>query len=171
MTDEDSVEGARDEGALDLLRPGIWFDELQIGTRIRSGRRTVTEADVTLFAGLSGDYSRLHTDAVHCAATPFERPIAHGLLVQAIATGLIAQTGFLEESVQALTQMVIRWRAPVYPGDTLSAEVEVSELDASPGRVAGAVVFVARVLNQDDRVVSEGEWHTRVLRKRPGRGV
>src|SRR5271166_6217500 len=65
----------------------VWsFDDLAIGDEWESPRRTVTETDVVIFAGLSGDFNPLHVD--HCAATsgPFGRPVAHGLLGLAIAT-------------------------------------------------------------------------------------
>ena len=136
-----------------------------MGLVIRTGGRTVTEADVVAFAGLSGDFTRLHIDAEYCAGTPFRRPIAHGLLVQSIASGLGNQSGAFEGTLQALSDMLIHWRAPVFPGDTIRLELEVIRLDPEPKRRSGAVVFEARVKNQEDRVVCDGEWHTRILRE------
>ncbi|MCD6302041.1 MAG: dehydratase, partial [Anaerolineae bacterium] len=59
---------------------GRYFEDMSVGDVVTSPARTVTEADVTLFAGLSGDYNPLHTDAVHAETTPFGQRIAHGLL-------------------------------------------------------------------------------------------
>lgn len=148
-------------------RHGLWFDDFELGRVVRSGARTVTEADLVGFAGLSGDFTRLHTDREYCARTPFRRPIAHGLLVQSIATGLGIQSGVFEGTLQALSGMTIHWRAPVFPGDTIRLELEVAQLDPEPKRRSGAVVFDARVYNQEDRLVCEGQWYTRMLRHRP----
>jgi acyl dehydratase len=146
-------------------RRGLWFEEFELGLRIRSGGRTVTEADLVAFAGLSGDHTRLHTDAEYCRGTPFRRPIAHGLLVQSLASGLAVRTGVFEGTLQALSDMTIHWRAPVFPGDTVRIELEVSRIDSNPSRRSGLVVLDARVFNQDEKLVCDGEWHTRMLRR------
>ena len=66
----------------------IWsFDDLVVGDEWESPRRTVTETDVVLFAGLSGDFNPLHVDHSSAQSNPFGRPVAHGLLGLAIATG------------------------------------------------------------------------------------
>ena len=67
---------------------GLTFDEFNVGDCYESQGRTITEADVVAFAGLSGDFNPLHTGATFAAATPFGERIAHGMLVMAIATGM-----------------------------------------------------------------------------------
>jgi acyl dehydratase len=156
------------ETSASFERCGLWFDELEPGLRVVSPGRTVTESDLVQFAGLSGDHTQLHTDEEYCRTTPFRRRIAHGMLVQAIATGLGARTGIYEGTIQALSDMTIRWRAPVFPGDTIRLELVVERIDPEPSRRSGLVIFAARVLNQDDKVVSEGEWSTRMLRRDTG---
>ncbi len=146
-------------------RRGLWFDEFEPGLSVTSPGRTVVEADLVAFAGLSGDHTQLHTDVEFCRRTPFRRPIAHGMLVQSIATGLGVRTGVFEGTIQALSDMTIHWRAPVFPGDTIRLQLVVERVDAEPSRRSGLVVFQATVLNQDDKVVCEGEWHTRMLRR------
>jgi acyl dehydratase len=131
---------------------------------IASRGRTITEADLVNFAGLSGDYTALHTDEVYASSTPFRRRIAHGMLVQSIATGLGVGTGAFEGTIAALSDMTIHWRSPVFPGDTVQLVLEVIEVDAEPSRRSGAVTFAARVLNQEKKVVSDGEWKTLMLR-------
>ncbi len=145
-------------------RRGLWFEEFHPGLILESAGRTVTEADILLFAGLSGDFNPLHTDEEFARGTPFRRRIAHGMLVQAIATGLGVRTGVFERTLQALTEMTIHWHAPVFPGDTIRLLLEVSGLDSEPSRRSGVVVFNARVLNQESKVVCDGEWRVRILR-------
>ncbi len=145
-------------------RRGLWFEEFLPGLIIESPGRTVTEADIVHFAGLSGDFNPLHTDEEFARATPFRRRIAHGMLVQAIATGLGVRTGVFERTLQALSEMTIHWRAPVFPGDTIRLFLEVSGRDPEPSRRSGVVVLQARVLNQENKVVCDGEWRVRILR-------
>ncbi len=155
-------------------RSGLWFDEFRPGLSIRSPARTVTETDLVNFAGLSGDYTALHTDEECARETPFRRRIAHGMLVQSIATGLGVRTGTFEGTIAALAEMTIHWLAPVFPGDTIHLELEVTRVDPEPSRRSGAVTFAARVVNQEGKVVSDGEWKTLMLRSpaaRPARKV
>lgn len=156
-------------GSPRLPARGLLFDELETGQVFGSGARTVTEADVVGFAGLSGDYNPLHTDEEFARATPFRGRIAHGLLVQSIASGLANQTKIFEGTIAALQEMVIRFRAPVFPGDTVHMELTVSEKEPEPNARRGWVRFDAAVKNQRDEVVIDGEWLTLMLRKRPER--
>jgi acyl dehydratase len=147
---------------------GRVFDELTVGQVFGSARRTLTEADIVLFAGLSGDYNPLHTDEEHARATPFRRRIAHGLLVQSIASGLAHQTRIFEGTIAALKEMVIRYQAPVFPGDTVRLELRVAAKEDDPPPRRGWVRFDAAVRNQRDEVVIDGHWLTLMVRRRPG---
>jgi acyl dehydratase len=147
-------------------RRGLWFDEFEPGLTVESPGRTIQESDLAAFAGLSGDHTQLHTDEEYCRRTPFRRRIAHGMLVQSVATGLGVRTGVFEGTIQALSDMTIHWRAPVFPGDTIRLVLVVDRIDPDPSRRSGLVVFRASVLNQEDKLVCEGEWHTRMLRDR-----
>ncbi len=82
---------------------GLYFEEFTLGQEIDSPARTVTEADVMLFAGLSGDYNPLHTDVEYARDTPYGERIAHGLLGLSIASGLAARAGFIEGTTLAFT--------------------------------------------------------------------
>jgi len=146
-------------------RRGFWFEEFEPGLVVESPGRTITEADVVNFAGLSGDYTELHTNEEYASATPFRHRIAHGMLVQAIATGLGVQSGVFTGTIQALADMTIHWRAPVFPGDTIRLVLEVDSREDEPSRRSGLVGFKARVVNQEEKVVSDGHWQTRILRR------
>ncbi len=149
---------------------GLWFEDLQVGTRIDSPRRTITEADICAFAGLSGDYNPLHTDQLFASRGPFRGRVAHGLLVQSIGSGLLNQTGAFHGTIAALTEMNIRYLAPVRAGDTLAAHLVVRERDPAPARRRGWVLFDCIIENQEALPVIEGTWRTLHLR-RPAREV
>lgn len=145
---------------------GLTFDEFEEGARYLSQGRTVTEADVVTFAGLSGDFNPLHTDAEFSKSTPFGERIAHGMLVVAMATGMANWTGVFEGTTLALLEQVIRYKGPVKFGDTVHLELEVLEKKTTSKPDRGVVRFASRVRNQGDEVVVDGEWT--LLMKRTG---
>ena len=138
---------------------GLYFEEFEVGQCVTSRGRTVTEADVVGFAGLSGDWSSIHSDAVAAAQQPFGRRIAHGLLVLAIANGLAVRLGFLEETVLAFRGLQDwKFSLPVYLGDTIRTRLTVSETKAVARLGGGMVTLQVEVLNQEDKVVQQGSW-------------
>ncbi len=145
---------------------GLWFEDFEPGRAFASPGRTLTEADIVLFAGLSGDVTSLHTDEEFAKRTPFRRRIAHGLLVSSIATGLAARIGIFEGTIVAMPAMDIRWTSPAFPGDTLTLRLVVARREEQPSRRSGRVYFDASVTNQKEQVVSEGSWEIVVLRDR-----
>lgn len=144
---------------------GLWFDQFEIGEIFESPGRTITETDIVQFAGLSGDYTPVHTDAEYAARMPFRRRIAHGMLVQSIATGLGTRTGVLEGTIAALARVTVDLKSPVFPGDTIRLRLSVEEKDPKPSRRSGKIVFGTRILNQRDQMVSTGTWHAIMLRE------
>jgi acyl dehydratase len=146
---------------------GLSFDQFDLGTCYQSQARTVTEADVVTFAGLSGDFNPLHTDAEFGKSTPFGERIAHGMLIQAMATGMANWTGIFEGTTLALMEQTIHYRAPVRFGDTVSLELEVIEKKPSSKPDRGVVRFAARIRNQKNEIVQDGEW-TVLMKKTNG---
>lgn len=140
------------------MKRGTYFSEFEIGQKYTSGRRTVTEADVVLFAGLSGDYNPLHTDRVFAEATPFGQRIAHGMLSASISTGLAQNVGVFEGTTIALMEQVFRYKAPVFFGDTIHMSLTVEGLKPSSKGGRGVVTFKSEVIKQDGTVVIEGQW-------------
>jgi len=149
--------------------PGLYFEEFQTGFNIITTARTVTESDVVTFAGLSGDYNQIHTDAAFSQSTPFGARVAHGLLGLSIASGLIMRTGVLEGTVLAFRE-IVEWKfiKPVFLGDTIHAEVEVTETKSLPRLNAGAVTIAIQVKNQHDDVVMKGIWIALVMSRNAG---
>jgi acyl dehydratase len=129
-----------------------------VGDTWISGRRTVTEADIVNFAGISGDFNPLHTDAVFAAGTAFGERVAHGALVLAIATGLRQQMGLFEGTLKALVE-IRAWRfvAPVFAGDTLHATTTISAARETTKGDSGLISQRVEVINQRDEVVQHGE--------------
>ncbi len=145
---------------------GLWFEDLHPGFSIHSPRRTITEADIVAFAGLSGDFNPLHVDETAARRTIFRGRIAHGLLVQSVASGLVNQTGAFHGTLTALTEMRIRYLSPVRAGDTISVILTVKSVDPQPSVKRGRVEFDARVTNQHGESVIEGGW-TIISKRRP----
>jgi len=135
----------------------VYLEDLEPGTEFVSAGRTVTEADIVAFAGLSGDYNPLHTDEVWVRAhTPFSGRIAHGALVLSISEGL--RTPVLDElEVLAFVEITRSFVAPTYPGDTIHARWAVTGRRRSRSRPsAGVVTLTVEVEKQDGTVVQHG---------------
>jgi acyl dehydratase len=137
---------------------GAYFEDFAIGYTMMSAGRTITESDIVRFAGLSGDYNQIHTDAEFAAGEPFGQRVAHGLLVQSIATGLAVQSGFIEGTVLAFRELSCKFSLPVYIGDTIVVKLEIKETKALPRLGGGQVVMKYSVLNQDRKAVQRGNW-------------
>ncbi len=137
---------------------GLTYDEFEIGSVHLSQARTVTEADVVNFAGLSGDFNPLHTDAEFGKTTPKGERIAHGVLILAMATGMANWMGIFEGTTIALVEQVTRYKSAVKFGDTIHLEMEVAEKKPTSKADRGVVKFATRVCNQHDELVIEGEW-------------
>lgn len=137
---------------------GRHFEEFESGQTVVTAGRTITEGDIVQFAGLSGDFNQIHTDAEYAAQGMFGKRIAHGLLVLSIASGLAVQTGIIEGTVLAFRELDWKFSRPVMIGDTVHAEIEVEETKPLPRLGGGNVVMKITVLNQDDDVVHRGHW-------------
>lgn len=144
---------------------GLFWEEFEDGQDYVTRGRTVTEADVVGFAGLSGDFNPLHTDAEFMKGSPFRERIAHGMLVASIATGLNSQMGWFEGTTIALLETTFRYRAPVKLGDTVHVSLRVKDKreTSKPGR--GLLTMAVAVLNQRDETVIEGELMAMMRRK------
>lgn len=149
-----------------LENRGRYFEEFAIGQTYVSVGRTITEHDVMTFAGLSGDYNQIHTDAEFSKTTPYGQRIAHGLLSLAIASGLAMRTGILEGTVLAFRE-INEWKfiKPVFMGDTLHVEMAVIEVKPFPRLGGGMVTIQVNVLNQTKESVMKGKWLVLVASK------
>lgn len=137
---------------------GRYFEDFEIGHTLVTAGRTVTESDIVRFAGLTGDFNQIHTDAEYASAGPFGQRVAHGLLVQSIAVGLAVQSGFIEGTVLAFRELSCKFSLPIFIGDTVHVILEIIEKKALPRLGGGQAVMKYRVLNQHDKAVQRGEW-------------
>jgi 3-hydroxybutyryl-CoA dehydratase len=149
------------------VRRGLYFEEFSAGQTFLTVARTITEADVVNFAGLSGDYNAIHTDAVYAAQGTFGQRVAHGLLVLSIASGLAVRSGILERTVM-LWRDISDWKfsRPVVIGDTVHATLEIEDTKALPRMGGGSLTIKIQVINQDEDVVMSGHW-TMMVQSRP----
>jgi 3-hydroxybutyryl-CoA dehydratase len=128
-----------------------YYEELKIGTTTRSRGRTITEADVVGFAGLSGDWHPLHTDAEYAAKGPFGARIGHGMLTLAVCTGLMTLSPVTVEAFYGMDR--VRFIRPVRLGDTIRVETTVAEKIPREGG-GGRVVVACEVVNQSNEPVA-----------------
>jgi 3-hydroxybutyryl-CoA dehydratase len=145
------------------------FNDLVVGDEWESPRRTVTETDVVLFAGLSGDFNPLHVDHSFAEGNHFGKPVAHGLLGLAIATGLISQAPRVD-TLAFLAILEWKFHLPIVFGDTIHAISTVVSLEPQAKGRRGVVTWHRRILNQDGHVVQEGRTQT-LVRARPHKSV
>lgn len=143
---------------------GKTFDELQVGQEITTGGRTITEADVVNFAGISGDYQPEHMNEEFAKKGVMGGRIAHGVLILAIATGQLNQTGIFEGTSIAVMEMKVRFLQPVRFGDTLTTVGRIVAKKETKKPDRGVVTLQVSVLNQRDKVVLEAEWPVMVYR-------
>ena len=141
-----------------------YFEEIELGETYESPGRTVTETDIVLFAGVSGDYNVVHTDAELMKTSIFGERIAHGLLGLSIQSGLLTRwmTPYASLGIAGL-----RWKFknPIKIGDTIRVRAEVTGKKDGPESDRGVVTLARTVLNQRGEVVQEGETDLMVERR------
>jgi len=150
----------------------LYFEDLPLEKTFVTSGRTITEADVVAFAGLSGDFNSLHVDETFAASTPFGERIAHGLLVLSIASGLSTRLPVLhalQPSLLGMTEVTCHWLAPVRIGDTLRVELTFTAAQRTRSGTRGRVTERRVVLNQDDVTVLDSRW-TLLVATRPPAG-
>jgi acyl dehydratase len=139
----------------------LCFDELAVGDEWESPGRTITEADVTGFAGLSGDFNALHMDHESARRGPFGKPVAHGLLGLAVASGLASHSPLVETTALLA---ILEWKFlhPIAFGDTIRVITRVVALEPRSRGRRGAVTWHRRLVNQEGKTLQEGLTQTLV---------
>ncbi len=124
-----------------------------MGAEHKTRGRTITESDVTAFAGLSGDFIELHTNEEYARQSPFGKRIAHGMLTLSVATGLMTQMNLVTDTIVAFYGIdKLRFVKPVFIGDTIHAVKKVKDTMGKASAV-GVVTFETTVLNQHQEAV------------------
>jgi 3-hydroxybutyryl-CoA dehydratase len=141
--------------AMSFTAAHLFFDDVQVGQEWESLGRTVTESDIVNFAGLSGDFNPIHMDHEFAKKTVFRKPIAHGLLIQAMGSGL----GMAFPSMRTLAFLAIKeWRflEPVYIGDTIRVKAKLLEKEERSRGRRGVITWQRQIVKQNNKTAQEG---------------
>jgi len=136
-----------------------YYEDFTIGDEYTTASRTITEADIVNFAGLSGDWADGHVSKE--AAKKFiwgDKRIAHGMLVASILSGLISQMGFYQEGGRGFVGANFKIPKPTFIGDTITIKIKVVDKRESKKGGRGIVTFERKAVNQRGETVLEGQW-------------
>jgi 3-hydroxybutyryl-CoA dehydratase len=145
---------------------GRYFEDFTVGDTMVSPGRTVTETDLLLFSGLSGDFNELHTNAEYAKGTVFGQRVAHGPLGIVMAVGLAGRLGYMEGTAQAWLGLEWKFKNPIFIGDTIRVTATVQRTREVKRLQGGVIVLEVAILNQRDEVVQQGTW-TVLMKSRP----
>lgn len=137
---------------------GIFFEDYEVGQKMVTRGRTITESDIVQFGTLTGDFNPMHFDAAYMEGHMLGKRVAHGLLTVSYATGQAYQLGFMEQTVLSFRSMEMKFSIPVYIGDTVHVELEVTELKEARRLGGGLVTLDVRIVNQEGKAVQKGSW-------------
>jgi acyl dehydratase len=136
---------------------GLYWEEWNVGGEFVTAGRTVTEADIVIYAGLSGDYNPLHVNAEYCKTTDYGERIAHGPLIYAMASGLLFQLHLYDDTIIAFLGFEnLRFQKPVKIGDTIHVKIKVLEKRETSRPERGVMKRLLQIINQRGEVVQEG---------------
>jgi acyl dehydratase len=131
----------------------MYFEDYTIDEIRTSRGRTITEADIVNFAGLSGDFVELHMNEEYARRGPYGKRIAHGALIFSISTGLMVQMMPDHEGIVAFRGVdQLRFLAPVFIGDSIHVTKKTIDKHSKDGE-RGLVMFETSVLNQEGKPV------------------
>jgi acyl dehydratase len=150
------------------MSTGKYYEDFEIVETYVSQGRTITEADDATFAGLSGDFNPLHTNAEFAKTTPFGQRIAHGMLTVAVSTGMSNWSGLFAGTTIALLEQNIKYKGAVMFGDTVHLRMTVTEKKETSKPDRGIVTVAAQMFNQDDKLVVDMIWVHLMMRRSEG---
>jgi len=145
----------------------LFFSDITEGMTLVTPSRTITEYDIMLFAGMTGDFNEVHTSATYAENTQYGERIAHGLLTLSVASGLYMRLGYFNHSTVA--NLGIRdwiFSRPVKIGDTIHVKLTMKEKHLDMKKDRGEVIWKVKVINQRGETVSSGLWQ-KLIRERP----
>ncbi len=142
---------------------GLYYEDYEIGVKMRTRGRTITEADIVNFAALTGDFNPMHTDAEFMKTHAMGQRIAHGMLSLSYAVGQAYQLGFMEGTILAFRGLEMKFSLPVIIGDTLHVELAVVEMKEARRLGGGMVTLEVKIINQDGKTVQSGTWTVLVM--------
>jgi acyl dehydratase len=137
---------------------GLYYEDYQVGQKLITRARTVTEADIIQFGSLTGDFNPMHFDAEYMKTHLLGQRIAHGMLTMSYAVGQAYQLGFMEKTVLAFREVNMKFSVPVFIGDTIHVELEVKECKDAARMGGGLVTMGVKIVKQDGSSVQKGDW-------------
>lgn len=147
------------------MAPTKYFEDFQLGEKFHIPSKAMTDERFLAFAEITGDSHPIHYDDAYAQTTRFGKRVAHGLLVTALtAVGASTLSPLFEGSIVAFVEQSSRFLKPVLIGDTITPELEITEL--IPKTDTGLLRLTTRVKNQGGEVVLEG-MHAYLIKKRP----
>ena len=139
------------------------FEDYELNAVRETTGRTITEADIVLHAGQTGDFYPLHMDSEWCKTQPFGQRIAHGTLIFSVAVGMTA--GEIYPLAFSYGYDRLRFIKPVFIGDTIYVTLEAKEVKALPRIGGGSVTIQLEVKNQNEEVTHRGSWTVLIMSK------
>jgi acyl dehydratase len=133
---------------------GLLFEEFRTGSVYMTGKRRISRRMIAEFAALTGDDNPLHTDLENSRATPFGDLIAHGLLIQSCALGLVAELGLMAGTTVALLGFDARFLRAVLPDDEIRVRLTITRKRRTSRGDRGVIYRRLEVLNQRDEIVA-----------------
>jgi len=140
-----------------------YFEEFEIEETRSTLGRTITETDIVLHAGQSGDFFPHHMDEEWCKTQPFKKRIAHGTLIFTVAVGMTAHV--INEVAMTYGYERLRFTKPVFIGDTIKVKVSIKEKKDHKKPDYGLVTELVQVTNQNEELVMICEHLLLVERK------
>lgn len=147
------------------MNTGLYFEDYEVGLKMTTRGRTVTEADIVQFGSLTGDFNPMHFDAEYMKTHQMGQRIAHGMLSLSYAVGQAYQLGFMEKTVLAFRALEMKFSQPVFIGDTMTVNLTIKELTAMPRLGGGTVLIEVKIANQHGKNVQSGTWTVLVASK------
>lgn len=128
-----------------------YFEEFEVGEERTTIGRTITETDIVMHAGQSGDFFPHHMDEEWCKTQPFKKRIAHGTLIFSVAIGMTANV--INEVAMTYGYERLRFIKPVFIGDTIKVKISISDKKDHKKPQYGLVTEKVEVFNQNDELV------------------
>ncbi|MCA0454503.1 MAG: dehydratase [Chloroflexi bacterium] len=135
---------------------GYYFEDIEVDKPLITRGRTITESDIVQFAGLTGDYNPMHTNAEYMKTHPMKQRVAHGMLTLSYAVGQLYQLGFMERTVLAFRGLEMKFSLPVFIGDTTHVQLTVKEKKEMKRLGGGIVTAEVKIINQEGKTVQSG---------------
>jgi acyl dehydratase len=145
------------------------YEDFSVGAEYATGERAIDDASIRAFAEVSGDFNPLHLDDEYAASTVFGGRVAHGVLGLAVATGLVAETHLTRGTLVAFVGLDWDFRAPLRPGDTVTARLRVAETRRTSRRDRGLVRLAVQLVSERGEIIQEGMWTILVRSRESGR--